>query len=318
MNNPLVSILVPVYNVEAYLPQCLDSLLGQTYPHLQIVLIDDGSSDNSWVVMQQYAAKDNRIEIYHQENQGVAVTRNHLLEKIKGDFVLFVDSDDWVELHMIECMLSLQNEYKTDVVVCSLVKNNGEIIPIEKSSNVRYSQSEIIKAFCEHTWLSGSLCNKLVRTSLLHNTKFHCGISYGEDALFCWNLLQYVSNGVLVTNAQFYHYRMNDNSISHQVWNPQKKGTGTIVWRTIVQECEQLWPQFVDIARARYAIEDMWGLYFASLSGYPLDEHIKSRQENVRKHLGLMRKSGLINYKKILVAYVLSYCYRIGALLKYI
>ena len=110
---------------------------------------------------------------------------------------------------------------------------------------------------------------------------------------------------------------MNENSISHQTWNPNKKGTSTIVWKTIVQECEQHWPQFVDTARARYAIEDMWGLYFAALSNYPLDEHIRSRQANVRKHLKLIRKSGLINYKKILVAYILSYCYRMGTLLRF-
>ncbi len=318
MNNPIVSILVPVYNVEAYLPQCLDSLVGQTYPHLQIVLIDDGSTDGSWRVMQQYAGRDERVEIYHQENLGVGATRNHLLDKIKGDYVLFVDADDWVELDMVESMLSLQKKHKVDLVVCSMVKNNNERIAFQDSSQVLYSQSEIIKAFCEHTWFSGSLCNKLFAKSLLHTYKFHCGISYGEDALFCWKLLQHVDKGVVVTNAQFYHYRMNDKSLSHQAWSPGKKGTGSIVWKMIVKECKQHWPQYEDVAKARYAIEDMWGLYFAALSNYPFDEHIKSRQQNVKKNLNLIRKSGLINGKKLLVAFILSYCYRVGGCLNYI
>ena len=143
MNNPLVSILVPVYNVEAYLPQCLDSLLGQTYSHLQIVLIDDGSSDNSWTIMQQYAAQDSRIEIYHQENQGVATTRNHLLEKIKGDFVLFVDSDDWVELDMVEFLVGKATENQADVVTCGNVINDG--IPPTVYTEEFWPQEKVIK-----------------------------------------------------------------------------------------------------------------------------------------------------------------------------
>ena len=127
MNKPLVSILVPVYNVEAYLPQCLDSLVGQTYPHLQIVLIDDGSTDGSWRVMQEYASRDERIEIYHQENQGVGATRNHLLEKIKGDYVLFVDSDDWVEENHIETLLPIDGE---DLVFLAVLTDKSDVISV--------------------------------------------------------------------------------------------------------------------------------------------------------------------------------------------
>ena len=104
---PLISILIPIYNVESYLPQCLDSIVQQTYKNLQIVLIDDGSQDHSLTICHDYATKDNRIEVYSQKNQGVAATRNHLLEKVKGDYVLFVDSDDWIEADMIENLVLL-------------------------------------------------------------------------------------------------------------------------------------------------------------------------------------------------------------------
>ena len=318
MNNPLVSILVPVYNVEAYLSQCLDSLVGQTYPHLQIVLIDDGSTDGSWRVMQEYAARDERIEIYHQENQGVGTTRNHLLEKIKGDYVLFVDSDDWVELDMVESMISLQNKHKVDLVVCSMVKNNDERITLQDSSIVQYSQSEIIKAFCEHTWFSGSLCNKLFAKSLLHTYKFHCGISYGEDALFCWNLLQHVDRGVVVTNAQFYHYRRNPQSLSRQKWTPEKKGSGHLVWEEIVKDVSKKWPQYLNITKARFAIEDFWGIYFAAISGYPYDEHIEKRQKNVLENWSQIYDSRLLTLDKLLVAFVLVRWYRFGKVIKWL
>lgn len=314
-HNPLVSILVPVYNVEAYLPQCLDSLLGQTYPHLQIVLIDDGSTDGSWRVMQEYTSRDERIEIYHQDNQGVGATRNHLLEKIKGDYVLFVDSDDWVELDMVEFLVGKASENRADVVTCAKVINDG--IPKAVYEEEIWSQEKVVKEFLRHVIFNGSLWNKLIKTSLLGNHRFDCRISYGEDALFCWYIIQNASN-IIVTDRQFYHYRRNPQSLSRQKWTPEKKGTGSIVWKTIVEECKQYWPQYADVAKARYAIEDMWGLYFAALSNYPLDDHIKCRQENVRRNLKLIRKSGLINRKKIFAAYILSYCYQVRRILKYI
>lgn len=314
-NNPLVSILSPCYNVEKYLPKCLDTIIGQTYTNLQIVLIDDGSKDGTWEIMQEYAAKDSRIEVYHQDNKGVATTRNNLLDKVKGDFVLFVDSDDWVELTMVESLLGIQKQSDADIVVCDMVKNDNTS-DLSDKSYISYNKEQIVKAFLEHKWLNGSLCNKLVKTSLLHNERFRCGISYGEDALFCWHLLQHVMS-VVVCKLQLYHYRMNDASLSHQVWTPEKKGSGTVVWHTITSETQKLYPQYVDIVRARWAIEDFWGLYYASLSNYPYDRHIKERQINIKRNLRLIASSGLVSKNKIFTAFALAYCYPLGRFLKY-
>lgn len=314
-NNPLVSILSPCYNVEKYLPKCLDTIIGQTYSNLQIVLIDDGSKDGTWEIMQEYAAKDSRIEVYHQDNKGVATTRNNLLDKVKGDFVLFVDSDDWVELTMVESLLGIQKQSDADIVVCDMVKNDNTS-DLSDKSYISYNKEQIVKAFLEHKWLNGSLWNKLVKTSLLHNERFRCGISYGEDALFCWHLLQHVMS-VVVCKLQLYHYRMNDASLSHQVWTPEKKGSATVVWHTITSETQKLYPQYVDIARARWAIEDFWGLYYASLSNYPYDRYIKERQINIKRNLRLIASSGLVSKNKIFTAFALAYCYPLGRFLKY-
>ena len=104
----MVSILVPVYNASQYLRECVASLTGQTYTDLQIVLINDGSTDDSWDIMQELARNDKRLEVYSQPNCGVAATRNHLLDKARGDFVLFVDSDDWIELDTVEILMNKQ------------------------------------------------------------------------------------------------------------------------------------------------------------------------------------------------------------------
>lgn len=316
MIKPLVSILIPVYNVEKYLPQCLDSVCGQTYDNLQIVIVDDGSTDKSSTICDKYASKDERINVYHKENGGVAAARNDLLEHIRGEYFLFVDADDWIEVTMVESLIGIMNQSNADMVVCGMVKN-ANIPNLSDKSYSTLGREQTVKSFLEHIWLNGSLCNKLIKTSLLHNEKFRSGISYGEDALFCWHLLQHVTI-VAICTLQLYHYRMNNTSLSHQNWTPEKKGSGTIVWMTITNETKQLWGHYVDIAQARWAIEDFWGLYYASLSGYPYDKHIKERQINVRKNIRLMLRTCLVSKCKVAVAFVLAYWYPLGRFLKYI
>lgn len=315
VNSPLVSILIPVYNVEAYVSQCLDSIIGQTYHNLQIVVIDDGSTDESLSICQEYAIRDNRIEIYCQDNQGVAATRNHLLGKIKGDYVLFVDSDDWIEVDLIESSLNVALQHNSDIVNFQNVLNDTFCQKNTPELEI-WTKEEAVFQFLRHISFNGSLWNKLIRTSLLYNLSFDNRISYGEDALFCWYVLQRIQKVVRTPN-QYYHHRIHDNSISHQNWTPEKKGSGSIVWRTIVEETSDWWPQYLDVAKARYAIEDMWGLYYASLSNYPYDKHIRERQLNIRNNLSLIRKSGLVSTNKIVTCSVLAYCYPLGRLLKF-
>lgn len=327
-DKPLVTILSPCYNVEKFLPQCLDSIINQTYSNLQIVMIDDGSKDGTWNILQEYAAKYPQtlqtsqtnqtpwIEIYHQDNHGVAYTRNQLLDKIKGDYVLFVDSDDWIEPNMVEYMLLLATSYNIDIVTCQKV-TNPKIDNFQVHSITQWSQSKTIEEFLKHTSFHGSLWNKLIKADLLSGLRFQKDIWYGEDALLIWQVLQKVKS-VTVTEKPLYNYRINEGSISAQNWTPEKKGSCHTVWNLIATDAERLWPQYADIAKARHAIEDMWGLYYASLADYPYDEHIKERQQVVRNNLALIRKSGLLSKNKIITSYALAYCYGLGKLLKFI
>lgn len=306
MSKPLVSILLPCYNVEAYLPQCLDSICRQTYSNLQVVLIDDGSKDGTWNVMQQYAEQDPRLEIYQQENQGVATTRNHLLSKIKGEYTLFVDSDDWIEPDMVEFLITKMMQHEADVVTCGMVKNDSPVKAEYREGC--WSQETVIKKFLFHKELNGSLWNKLVKTNLLHGIIFDAAISYGEDALFFWQVIQRVDK-LVHTDRQLYHYRMNDDSLSHQPWTPEKKGSGHLVWQKITTDTAQHWPQYKKVAEANFAISDMWQLYFARKSNYPKDEYIKSYQRHIRAKLFLIYGSGIINLKKKIFATVASLSY---------
>lgn len=304
-NQPLVSILSPCYNVEKFLPQCLETILGQTYHNLQLVLIDDGSRDGTWNVMQQYAAKDNRIEIYHQDNQGVAITRNNLLDKVKGDLVLFVDSDDWIEPTMVEFLVKKSLAHKADVTICDNVINDTPITDGYTESIL--SKDEAIERFLYHKELRGSLWNKLVATSLLHNVRFHCGISFGEDALFCWHFFQHATK-IVMTDKQLYHYRMVENSLCHASFGP-KKLSGHYAWEQICEETAQWHPQYYDIACARHCVEDVLLLRDAAHSGYHNKKDIKMLQTSIRRHWHVLNKIKITSISMKLYAFVAARSY---------
>ena len=302
MNEKLVSILLPVYNVEQYLEICFDSIINQSYKNIQIVAIDDGSTDNSWNVCQKYAKYDKRIEIYHQENHGVSYTRNELLKKIKGDYFLFVDSDDWLEKNAIEFLLEKIYLNDVDIVICSMVHNDK--LKNYEYKEKKYGNQKIIKEFLFHKILNGSLWNKLISVSLLYNITFHNNISYGEDALFIWELLQRVES-VLLTNKQLYHYRMNDSSISHQCFG-EKKLSGHETWRIINEQVSILWPIYKNIAQARWGVEDMYLLRSASLSNYTDNDKIKELQYNLILSLKDIKKYNLLSKKEYFNACIIS------------
>lgn len=308
MLQPLVTILIPVYNASDFLPQCLKSVLSQTYVNLQVVIIDDGSTDDSWNTCQEYASRDKRVEIYHQENKGVAATRNYLLHKIKGDYVLFVDADDWMELDMVSFLVEQVLSYQAEVATCGSVINDSLLST--KWDIKEYDQDCLIKEFLYHKTLRGNLWDKLFKTELLKGLYFDDKISYGEDALMSWHAFQRLKKAV-VTNRQLYHYRMNEDSISHQVFGA-KKLTGHMTWNVICEETARLWPQYLHIAQARFVLEDMYLLRLASQDGYKKDEHIIILQNTVRQYLTQIKNSGLIGLKDTIYAEIICRWYGFG------
>lgn len=118
-HHPLISIIIPVYNLEYYLRECLTSVIGQTYTNLEIIIINDGSTDSSPCICDQFAAQDKRVTIIHQENRGVSYSRNIGLDNARGAYIGFVDGDDWIEKDMYETLLSLTIEYNANISMCS-------------------------------------------------------------------------------------------------------------------------------------------------------------------------------------------------------
>ena len=127
-----VSIIVPIYNVERYLEACIESILSQTYENFELILVDDGSPDQCGIMCDKYAVQDSRIKVIHKENQGLGMARNTGLDYATGEFVCFVDSDDWIEPNAVECWIEAQKKYNADIVMCNYQKRNNErsLIPI--------------------------------------------------------------------------------------------------------------------------------------------------------------------------------------------
>ena len=117
MQNPLVSIIVPIYKVEPYLRRCLDSIVNQTYTNLEIILVDDGSPDGCPQICDEYAAKDKRIVVIHKENGGLSDARNAGLDICKGEYIFFIDSDDWIKTDTIEFLYKITQDKKSDIVI---------------------------------------------------------------------------------------------------------------------------------------------------------------------------------------------------------
>ena len=292
----MVSILVPVYNAAPYLRECVSSLTNQTYKDLQIVMIDDGSADDSLAIMQELANKDSRIEIYSQPNCGVATTRNRLLDKARGEFVLYVDSDDWIELNTVEILINEQSKADYDIISFQISD------PL--SSDNDYDQEEAVKLFLEHKTFRGSLCDKLIKRELMEDLQIDPTVSYGEDALMVWQVLQRVKK-IRVLGKVLYHYRVNPASLSRQKFNG-RKFTAYTTWGTISQDSAVDWPEYSDIARARFACEMTQILRFAAASGYKRNMSVKLLQEEVRRDGHLIKKTGISSWKMSMYAWLVS------------
>ena len=276
---------------------------------MQIVIIDDGSIDNTIEICKLYSDKDNRIEYYTQSNQGVSATRNNLLQKVKGDYVLFVDADDWIELDMVEHLVSLATKYSAGMIMCDRVINDTN--PVETSPNTKIlSQDEAVKDFLYHDYFIGSLWNKLIKTSLLKDKSFNKAISYGEDALFVWNVLQDVDT-VVVSTKQLYHYRINEASISHQSFG-EKKLTGHLTWQLITDDVRQSWPQYLDIALGTFALQDMYLLRAASQSNYAMCPSIKEIQNNIKNNIKYLKQSRTLTLNEYIYIHAICHLYFFG------
>ena len=207
----MVSIIVPIYNIEGYIRECIDSILAQTYPDFELILVDDGSPDNCGRICDEYAEKDVRIKVIHKENGGLTSARNAGLSVAKGDWIMHVDGDDWIEPDMIESLIEAAKATEADLVFGDYMKY-GPYAGNHKlptwSNDKKDSMSRYIAYMMTTIW--GSIAKRSLYTE--HSLKSPDGVNYCEDFHLIVRLCHFAKKIVNV-HRPFYHYRYRPTSI---------------------------------------------------------------------------------------------------------
>lgn len=223
--NAKISVIVPIYNVDKYLARCIKSIVNQTYRNLEIILVDDGSTDQSLKICEQYAQKDTRIKIIYQHNQGVSVARNNGLDHSTGEYVCFVDADDFVSEDYCQSLVALINRDQSDIAVTTYNYYHDDTYFI----NLNFTSKQMIKDGCYYskewlyhcfsnfdTFLPGVAWDKLFKRSLFKHIRFPVNTTVAEDAYVMW-LLYLIADKISFANLATYVYcRRADSTISTQ------------------------------------------------------------------------------------------------------
>lgn len=210
--HPLISVIVPVYNVERYIERCIDSIISQTYDNLDIILVDDGSTDSSLKICQQYQEKNPRIRVLHKQNGGQASARNMGLETARGDLIAFVDSDDWIEKTMYETLLHNLYKYECDISACQF----GDDTNAEQSAGEVhvYSQEESIALLLQGKVFTNAVCDKLFKRSVWQGIRFPEVRVYEDNAVVYRCLMS--STKIVYSDNKLYHYCSRADSTLHK------------------------------------------------------------------------------------------------------
>lgn len=209
----LISVIVPVYNVEKYLEKCVNSIIKQSYKNLEIILVDDGSTDNSGKICDEFALKDNRIKVIHKENGGLSSARNKALEIAKGEYIGFVDSDDYISEDMYETLYKVIKGNEADISIVSFYEEyNGKIIGVRDTGNLEVlTKLEAINELLIDTKIQSYAWNKLFKRELFSELEFPTGKNF-EDIATTLLLFEKASKVVLLETPK-YHYLRRDDSI---------------------------------------------------------------------------------------------------------
>lgn len=208
----LLSVIVPVYNTERFLPRCLDSIAGQTYRNLEIILVDDGSTDGSGRICDEYAVRDGRVRVIHKENGGAGSARNAGLDAASGVWVTFVDSDDWIDSGTYEAVMSVAEKHGVDLVQWDRrsFTDGREGRQRSRGKSTEFGAETLASFF------DASMCVKMVRVSRIAGVRFSTGTALSEDRLFSAQTYFACPKCFHISRA-FYHYRMRESSATHSV-----------------------------------------------------------------------------------------------------
>ena len=242
MDNPLISIIVPIYNVEQYLNKCVDSIINQIYTNIEIILVDDGSPDRCREICDEYAKQDNRIKVIHKNNGGLSDARNVAIDVARGEYIVFVDSDDYVSVDYIETLYNLVAKYNCKVGVACLQTFSENEEPNTKQKAYKEFVFDkwdgIEKMFYQELFDTAAWCK------IYHHSLFNTGIRYPYGLLYedlpTTYLLFMNADSIAFCNKKIYYYLLRENSIEGQPFNVRKLDSALSILKMIKSHSEEL------------------------------------------------------------------------------
>lgn len=318
----LVSVIIPVYNVEKYIKRCIDSVVNQTYKKIEIILIDDGSLDKSSKICDEYKEKDSRIEVFHKKNGGLSDARNYGLKKSKGKFVIFVDSDDWIPSNAIEIMIKKLIKNNVDIVsgkmkevYSSIIKDNSR----EKSdinTNVMSTEKALEKLMYLHNF-SNSASAKIYKKNLFENVEYPKGKLY-EDLGTTYKVFAKAKKIASIDSIVYYYYQNNNESIMHKEYD-EKRLDGLDF---AIEELNFINQNFPNIKNA--AIFRLYYECIAILNDMPfrckekkyVKQYIKKYKKIVLHDNNLYKKQKLLSYAPLFGQVGIKFAFKIKAQIK--
>lgn len=219
---PRISVIVPVYNMQPYIHRCVDSILGQTEENIEIILVNDGSSDSSGAICDAYAQKDGRVRVIHKKNGGLSSARNAGINIARGEFIGFVDSDDYIDENMYECMLRASEKYQAPLVVTGRYDHSNDLVQtaLTLHNEMEMTSRDAIERLLTWDGIDSSACDKIFSRDLFSSVRFPEG-RYNEDIFVMTDIMMKAKKIVHIGEPK-YHYVHREDSITTAAFTPKK------------------------------------------------------------------------------------------------
>lgn len=301
----MISIIIPIYNVEKYLEKCLDSILNQTYKNLEIILIDDGSTDNSPNICNSYCEKDKRIKIIHKNNEGVSSARNKGIELSKGKYIVFIDSDDYVSNEHIEVLYDCIISNNVDLVISNLIdiSEDGIILNNEEKESFLMNKDQCLKELLSEDNFYHLCCGNIYRKDLLEKIRFNCKYRIAEDLDFLYRYIKQINSAYFLSKNTYYYLKREGsatNSIYSEKWNDELK-----ICNFIISEMVELENNFHKYAKRKYIRLNINQAYRFKLN----KNQTKILKNNIKIYKNEMFNSKLFDNKEKLKIFLLLKSY---------
>lgn len=296
-NTPLISVIIPIYNGKDYLSKCVDSVLAQTYQNLEIILVDDGSTDTSGHQCNFYAAQDKRVQVIHQKNAGLSAARNAGINAAKGRYISLIDSDDWVAPQFIQTLYTLTAKYQAPLAVVGRytvfaegtrqkkMLPNGKTLEIIHTDKGNFDTRQALQmTFAPYGYF---VTNKLFDRELFKQILFPVGLLY-EDLWLFYRLFQYINKVVVCDTPLFYYNRLNKNSLSRGKFHVRMLDYFTVT-DDFLKEAKKLKDTRLLHRLERERLAHILGFFKRMmLGGFNDWKIIKPMQQELRRNIGLL------------------------------